>query len=146
MSADEETSSGEPSRFGRYPRYRRAFRTPVGRRDQHADLSHKLPAHATESVSRTLLRVVPLIYGALLGATSQNFWFWVSVSLLCSIAFDLYMGRHSIVRRLLRGARLLVCRIFMALAAALLAPIGWFGGSLPDAIGQRRCESRRNAG
>ena len=71
--------------------------------DQHGHYTHELSEDATETVSRVLIRSVPLAYGALLGSLSDNLMIGLSIALAVSLALDLSMGRDSLARNLLHS-------------------------------------------
>lgn len=78
-------------------------RHPAYNHDHHGHYTHELSEDATETLSRMLIRGVPLAYGALLGSLSDNLFTGLSIALGVSLALDLSMGRESLARRLLRG-------------------------------------------
>lgn len=71
-------------------------------RDQYVRYSHELPEFSTEAASRMLIRGVPLIYGGLLGDLIDVMPFGLGLGLALSAAFDVNMGRHSLLRGLYR--------------------------------------------
>ena len=76
---------------------------------------HEIPEHTAEAVSRLLTRVVPLVYGTLLGLTGGSLHVGVLIGALGSLAFDLSMDGHSLARPV---ARRLVGATRRAAAAA----------------------------
>jgi hypothetical protein len=61
---------------------------------------HELSESAAESISRLLIRLVPCVYGGLLGYLGGVLVPGLIVGILASLVFDLAMGRHSLLRRL----------------------------------------------
>lgn len=68
--------------------------------DQFGQYTHRLSDDAAEASTRVLVRLVPLAYGALLGGLAGDMLLGLSAGLALCIAFDLYMGRRSLVRSL----------------------------------------------
>lgn len=75
---------------------------PLSRWAGHARYTHQLSDETTDAISRVLVRVVPLAFGALMGSLAYNTLIGVSAAIAISIAFDLSMQEHSIVRRVFR--------------------------------------------
>jgi hypothetical protein len=48
------------------------------------------------------MRIVPLVYAVLLGGLADSLLLGLSVGLVLSVVFDLFMGSHSLVRALFR--------------------------------------------
>ena len=71
-------------------------------RNRHAHYTHQLPEESTEAASRLLVRVVPLVFGAMLGSVGNNLAVALAAALAISVAFDLSMADKSIARRLYR--------------------------------------------
>lgn len=72
------------------------------RRDQYVHYTHELPALGAESATRVLVRVVPLIYGALLGHLIGAITVGIALGAVLSMAFDIGMGQDSLLRGLYR--------------------------------------------
>ena len=70
--------------------------------DRYAHHTHDLPDESSEASSRALIRVVPLVYGALLGGLADSMFLGFSSGMVLSVAFDLSMGGNSMVRSLFR--------------------------------------------
>ena len=64
--------------------------------------AHELPNESSELASRVLMRIVPLVYAVLLGGLADSLLLGLSVGLVLSVVFDLYMDSHSLVRALFR--------------------------------------------
>ena len=81
-----------------------AFVAPSNRahHDRYAHHTHELPEESSEATSRALIRVVPLIYAALLGGLADSLLLGLSAGVILSVAFDLSMGANSLVLALLR--------------------------------------------
>ena len=71
----------------------------------HGRYTHELPEETNEALSRALVRIVPLVFGALLGSLGDSVAIGVSAALAISLAFDWSMEEHSIVRRVFRRLR-----------------------------------------
>ena len=89
-----ELDTGESTAF--------ADTAPHPHNDQHGHYDHQLSEETTDTLSRTLTRLVPLVYGMLLGALSDSLLLGLAISLLVSLAFDLLMGDQSLVRNFSR--------------------------------------------
>ncbi len=59
---------------------------------------HEIPEHTAEAASRALTRLVPLVYGVLLGVTGDILAIGLLVGGIGSLAFDLSMDQHSLAR------------------------------------------------
>jgi hypothetical protein len=103
--------------------------------DQHVRYTHQLPEDDAEATSRALVRVVPLAYGGLLGGLSDNLLLGLSGGVALSAAFDLYMGRDSVVRALFKSA----CRAIAAASQRLADAIARRGLKVPSALRAMRC-------
>ena len=80
-------------------------RRKAARRYGHAQYTHQLSEEETEAVSRWLVRVVPLVFGTMMGSLAHNTVIGLSAALAVSLAFDLSMEGNSIVLRLFRRLR-----------------------------------------
>ena len=82
---------------------------PSGRsaasRCRHARYTHQLSEAETEAVSRWLVRIVPLIFGAMLGSLAHNIAIGLLAAVAVSLAFDLSMEGNSIALGLYRRLR-----------------------------------------
>jgi hypothetical protein len=108
--------------------------------DQHVEYTHELPDDTSEATSRSLIRVVPLAYGGLLGGLVDNMLLGVSVGATASAAFDLHMGEHSIARPAWQWLVNKACPAVAAAANGLAAIIGHLGlKSLATALSRVRC-------
>lgn len=90
--ADEQDAATTPSRGG-YP---------------HARYSHQLSEEASDAALRTLVRVVPIVVGGMLGSVAENLMIGLGAALAITLAFDLSMEQDSIVRALFGRLRILV--------------------------------------
>jgi hypothetical protein len=80
-------------------------RRKAARRYGHAQYTHQLSEEETEAVSRWLVRVVPLVFGVMMGSLANNTAIGLSAALAVSLAFDLSMEGNSIVLGLFRRLR-----------------------------------------
>ncbi len=114
----------------------------IGHRDQYVQYSHQMTAGTADSSARTLTRLVPLIYGALLGGLVGSVALGMVFGLLMSAALDIRMGDKSIGRPLLRPVFRLACPFVLPLLRAL--GIAGSGPRLPVPAGLRdaRCDGR----
>jgi len=77
----------------------------AARRYPHAQYTHQLSEEEAEAVSRWLVRVVPLVFGAMLGSLAHNIAIGLLAALAVSLAFDLSMEGNSIALGLYRRLR-----------------------------------------
>ncbi len=112
--------------------------------DQYARHSHQLPEDTTEASSRTLVRVVPVAYGVLLGGLGDNVVLGLAAGVCLSVVFDLYMGDRSIVRSLLASPSARVCPLFAAVVRSVARLIARLGLSAPAALTDMRCTAARS--
>lgn len=112
---------------------------PAGH-DQHAQYTHALTDDTAESGTRALVRFVPLAYGALLGELAGALTLGLSAGLAASVAFDLYMGKHSMVRALSSGLRRRGCPLVAAVARLSVSAMGRLGLAAPAALTGVRCD------
>ena len=71
----------------------------------HAQYTHQLSEEEAEAVSRWLVRVVPLVFGAMLGSLAHNIAIGLLAAVAVSLAFDLSMEGNSIALGLYRRLR-----------------------------------------
>lgn len=109
--------------------------------DQRPHYSHELPEEASEATSRALVRVVPLAYGALLGGLSDNLPLGLAAGGAVSIAFDLSMGRDSMVRGLGHGLYNRLCPAVAATAHGIAGVLERLGLGAPSLLRGMRCRS-----
>jgi hypothetical protein len=76
--------------------------THQGHQNRYVHYAHELPNESSELASRVLMRIVPLVYAVLLGGLADSLLLGLSVGLVLSVVFDLYMDSHSMVRALFR--------------------------------------------
>lgn len=111
-------------------------------RDQYVQYSHQMTAGTADSSARTLTRLVPLIYGALLGGLVGSIALGMVFGLLMSAALDMRMGDKSIGRPLLRP----VFRLGCPFVSPLLRALGVAGSGLRLPVTARlrdmRCDGR----
>jgi len=109
--------------------------------DQYAHHTHELPEDSAEASSRTLVRIVPVAYGGLLGGLADNLMLGLAGGMALGGAFDLFMGDKSLLRDL--GARLSLraCPAMAAAARLLVTLIGRLGLGVPVFLSEIRCGS-----
>jgi len=119
-------------------------RQHVTHHDQYVEYSHDLPEDTSEATSRSLVRVVPLAYGVLLGGLADNMLLGLSVGAMASAAFDWHMGDNSIVRPVWQWLFTKVCAAVAATANRLAAVIRRPGLKPLAALGRMRCRATRS--
>jgi len=72
----------------------------VPHRDQFVHHTHELPEALADATLRTLVRIVPLAYGVLLGALSGHMGLGLALGVCVSTIVDLNMHDNSVVRTL----------------------------------------------
>lgn len=89
--------------------------------DRYAIHRHDLPESAAESVSRAVIRLVPLAYGLLLGGLIDSLALGLLAGAMLSAALDLSMRKQSLLRALARELTARLCPLLAAGAHALAA-------------------------
>ena len=112
------------------------------RRDQYVHYSHEMNGDTAESSARTLIRSVPLVYGALLGGLVGSVPLGLSFGLLMSLAFDLRMGNKSISRPVLRPVFRAACPLLSPLLRGLITGSDRVRLPVPANLRDHRCENR----
>ncbi len=115
------------------------------RRGRRVRYTHELSDESSEAMSRTLIRLVPLTYGVMLGALSGRLWLGISAGLIFSALFDVYMGRHSLTRFAFRGLLKIACPIVSMLSSGFAAVIGLVGLPVPAVLREMHCEKGRGS-
>ena len=115
------------------------------RRGRRVRYTHELSDESSEAMSRTLIRLVPLAYGVMLGALSDRLWLGLSAGLVSSAAFDVYMGRHSLIRSAFRRLLKPACLVVSAISGGFAALIGFVGLPVPSVLREMECEKGRGS-
>ena len=115
------------------------------RRGRQVRYTHQLSDESSEVMSRTLIRLVPLAYGVMLGALSDRLWLGLSAGLVSSAAFDVYMGRHSLTRLAFRRLSKIACLMVSVLSGGFAALIGFVGLPAPAVLRDMECEKGRGS-
>lgn len=113
----------------------------VGRRheEQHGHYSHQMTEETKEAAGRAVVRIVPVLYGFLLGGLSGDIVLWVLLGSVLAVVIDLKMGEHSLSRPLLGRASLAGCPVVAAMAHWLSRRIASIGGRPPALLRDMRC-------
>lgn len=114
---------------------------PRVHRDRHVQYSHEMSDETAEASSRTLIRIVPLVYGALLGGLIDDILLGVSLGMVLSIALDSRMGRQSLSLGLLRPLVSAGCPAISAIARGLALALRFIGLRAPLPWRDMRCEA-----
>jgi hypothetical protein len=113
--------------------------------DQYVEYTHELPEDTSEATSRSLIRVVPLAYGGLLGGLADNMLLGMAVGATACAAFDLHMGENSLFRSTWQWLVARLCPAVAATANGLSALVGRLGlKPLATALGRVRCGATRS--
>lgn len=99
--------------------------------DRRADLTHQLSDAATETISRFLVRAVPLIYGATLGELAEHLFFGLTLGLVASAALDLRLKKKSAIRPWVQPLLSRFCPVLRMTATKLIARLARWGLPLP---------------
>ena len=108
-------------------------------RDQYVEYSHELPERAAEAMSRVLVRIVPLVYGGLLGHLGGRMGLGLLLGFVSAAAFDLYMGDKSMLRTQGRWMALNLCPRLAALARTVADLVERLGGRVPAFLRRMHC-------
>ena len=115
------------------------------RRVRQVPYTHELNEESSEVLSRTLIRLVPLAYGIMLGVLSDRLWLGLSAGLVFSALFDVYMGRHSLTRIAFRSLLKATCLIVSALSGGFAALVGFVGLPVPAVLRAMECGKGRGS-
>jgi hypothetical protein len=108
-------------------------------RDQHAEYTHELTDDASETSARTLVRMVPVVYGASFGVLADNLMFGFSAGLALSLAFDLSMGSHSMLGAAWQGLLRKGCPLIAGAARWSAYAMERLGFPAPTKLIEMRC-------
>ncbi|MCP5439431.1 MAG: hypothetical protein H6958_02245 [Chromatiaceae bacterium] len=109
------------------------------RHDQYVEYTHELSEDSAEATSRALVRFVPLAYGGLLGGLNDAVLLGILGGLGLSIAFDLYMGKNSMMRAMARRIGTHLCPMVALLARRLATAMQHRGWAVPSMLKDRHC-------
>ncbi|MCB1801522.1 MAG: hypothetical protein KDI82_07545 [Gammaproteobacteria bacterium] len=87
--------------------------------DRYAHHDHELSESTAEAVSRTIIRLVPLAYGILLGGLIDSLVMGLVAGGILSAALDLSMRGQSLLRALARDLTARLCPLVAAIAHGL---------------------------
>jgi hypothetical protein len=107
--------------------------------DQYAHYSHQMPDETKEAAGRFIVRIVPLLYGVLLGGLSDHLSVGIVLGLVGSIGLDLRMGEQSLVQPLARRFWRAVCPRAALLVRALVDRLEAAGLQVPERLRSLRC-------
>ena len=85
------------------------------------------------------MRFVPLAYGGLLGGLNDAVLLGILGGLGLSIAFDLYMGKNSMMRAMARRIGTHLCPMVALLARRLATAMQHRGWAVPSMLKDRHC-------
>jgi len=66
--------------------------------DRHVHYTHELSDDATEASTRMLIRLVPMVYGGVLGVLAEHVILGLLAGFVLTLALDLRMGKDSLFR------------------------------------------------
>lgn len=107
--------------------------------DQYAHYSHQMPDDTKEATGRFIVRLVPLLYGVLLGGLSGHLFVGILLGLVGSIGLDLRMGGQSLALPPARRVWHAACPRVALLVRALTERIEAKGLHVPDRLRSLRC-------
>jgi predicted lipid-binding transport protein (Tim44 family) len=117
----------------------------VGASDQHHDryvhYTHQMPDETAEASARVLIRLVPLMYGALMGGLYGHLAAGLLLGLVPSLALDYRMGGKSLIQPVLQRCAATGCPLLAAAVRGMSAAIGAIGLPVPTKLRQKRCEA-----
>ena len=77
----------------------------IDRSAGHARYSHELPEETSAAMTRGIVRVVPLVFCAVLGSLAGSAVIGLIAAVVVFLAFDLAMEEHSVLLALFRRLR-----------------------------------------
>ena len=107
--------------------------------DRAVQYTHEMPDDTAEASARVLIRMVPLVYGVLLGGLTGNLPLGLSVGIILSMALDMRMGDKSFFLPLLRPLFERACPLLAAAAHGLSTVISRVGLSAPSVLRNLTC-------
>ena len=108
--------------------------------DQYVHYTHQMSDETAEASARVLIRLVPLVYGALMGGLYGNLPAGLLLGLVASLALDYRMGGKSLIQPVLRRCAATGCPLVAAAVRGVAATIGAFGLPVSTTMRQKRCE------
>lgn len=119
-----------------------AARESAPHTDRYAHNAHELPESAAEAVSRSVIRLVPLAYGVLLGVLIDSLLLGLLAGGALSIVLDLFMGGQSLLRAAYRNLATRLCPMLAVLAHTLAAAAAGVGVDRLGALRRLRCAAK----
>jgi hypothetical protein len=98
-----------------------------------------MPHDVQESIGRFVIRIVPLLYGAMFGTLMDEMPVALAVGALVSAGMDLAMGKRSILRRFGRSLIVSGCPVLAGMARGLSACLIAIGIGAPAPLRDIRC-------
>jgi hypothetical protein len=111
------------------------------RQDHYVHYTHQMSDEAAEAWARALIRLVPLVYGALVGGFYGNLPAGLLLGLVVSLALDYRMWHNSFSRPLLRRCAATGCPVVAAVVRGFARTIGALGVRVPSTLRQMHCQS-----
>ena len=109
--------------------------------DQYVHYTHQMSDETAEASARLLIRLVPLVYGALMGGLYGNLPAGLLLGLVASLALDYRMGRKSLIQPVMRRCAATGCPLLAAAIRGSAATIGAIGLPVPTNMRQMRCRA-----
>jgi hypothetical protein len=123
-----------------YPESSAEIREEVTSADSWID-EDPVPEDREEAGTLWILRIIPLVHGAVVGNATGELLLGLSGGIALSVVLDLFMGKDSLVRFLLRRLVGVGCPAISAAARRLAALIGSLGLPEPLVLQQMQCET-----
>ena len=109
--------------------------------DRYVHYTHQMPDETAEASARVLIRLVPLVYGALMGGLYGHLPAGLLLGLTASLALDYRMGGKSLIQPVLRLCAATGCPLLAAAIRGVSAAIEAIGLPVPANMRQKRCEA-----
>ncbi len=105
----------------------------------YAHYSHEQSQDNAEASGRIIVRVVPLLYGGMIGVLFDNIVGALAISALISMALDLTMDDKSMFRPLICPLVHRTCPLLVTVSRSLSKILGYLGIPTPIRLHDVRC-------
>ena len=110
------------------------------RQDHYVHYTHQMSDETAEAWARALIRLVPLVYGALMGGLYGSLTVGLLLGLVVSLALDYRMWHNSLSRPLLRRCAATGCPVVAAAVRGFARAIAAIGLPVPGTLRRMHCQ------